>query len=29
LLKRFSDDERAVIKYALDLLIDTQAAARD
>ncbi|WP_315831281.1 flavin reductase [Bradyrhizobium prioriisuperbiae] len=29
LLKRFSDDERAVIKYALDLLIDTQAAEKD
>lgn len=28
LLKRFSDDERAIIKYALDLLIDTQATAQ-
>jgi len=29
LLQRFSDDERAIIKYALDLLIDEHAARDD
>jgi 4-hydroxyphenylacetate 3-hydroxylase, reductase component len=29
LLKRFSDEERSIIKYALDLLIDTHAVAGD